>query len=94
MVNPVLSCIQGQGEVSNVVHANAVAKLKEDTQGRSRKKSMRWAWENVKVGDMFRTCDTIRDQVLSHRKVRELDNFFAIDFDNSNQGGASRYYDL
>jgi hypothetical protein len=69
MIDPVLSCIQGQREFPDLVLVNAVVKLKEYAQAYSRKKSMRGPWENVKAGNMFGICDAIGDQVLSHGKV-------------------------
>jgi hypothetical protein len=59
MVNPVFGCIQGQGEVLDIVPANVVAKLKEYGQARSRKQSVRQPWEDVKVGNVFGHCDAI-----------------------------------
>ena len=94
MVNPVLSRIQGQREVMNVVHIDVVVKMNEYAQARCRKKSMRWSLENVKAGNIIGYCDAIRGQIFFHREVRELDNFLVTDVDNSNQSGTSRQYEF
>ena len=75
MVNPVLSRIQGQREVLDVVPVNVVVKLKEYVPAHSRKKSMRWSWVNPEAGNMFGTCDVARGRIFSHAKVRELQDF-------------------
>jgi hypothetical protein len=53
MVNPVLTRIRGQSGVLILVLGNAIVKLIECAQARSREKRMCRSWENVKAGNMF-----------------------------------------
>jgi hypothetical protein len=55
---------------------------------------MRQPWDNVKSGNVFGSCDAMRDQVFSHGKVRELQNVFAFDVDNGDQRGTNCQHKL
>src|SRR5437879_1939347 len=72
MLHPVYRRILSKGEVLDLRFVDAVVQMKEEAETRSGEKGVSRFVVNVEVGNMFRICDAIRDQIFLYREMREL----------------------